>query len=94
MKKIYRVSWECVCRGLWPGEPKRVGASGDGFLCFNPGVGPKLVFRMSRVRDQDNLAIGHHPQEGWETTQGWQVTTVSDAGTQEREQRSWKERLG
>lgn len=40
----------------------------DGFLCLNPGVGPKVMFRMSRVRGRGSLAIGHHPQEDWETT--------------------------
>lgn len=41
----------------------------DGFLCLAPGMGTKLMFRMSRVRGRGILAIGHHPQEDGETTQ-------------------------
>lgn len=61
----------------------------DGFPCFNPGVGPKLVFKVSRVRGKGSLAIGHHPQEDWETTHGLAGDhgQLSDAGTQDWEQR-------
>lgn len=67
----------------------------DGFPCFNPGVGPKMVFRKSRVKGKGSLAIGHPPQEDWETTHRLAVATVSSAmqglktGNKEARRRDW-----
>lgn len=61
---------------------------------FHPGVGPKLVFRMSRVRGKGSLAIGHHPPEDWETTHrlAGGHSQLSDARTQEWEQTGYRRR--
>lgn len=67
----------------------------DGFLCFSPGVGPKLVFGMSRVRGKGSLAMAITHRKIGRPRTGWQVTTVSSAmrglknGSKEASRRGW-----